>query len=231
MFAKFIKAKNKIGFNKENTNVFKYAIDAESTHVGLHYILRCLKPLKFINIETADQIPKPELFTDNDSESYINHFLESVKIKNYIVANISASNINKMWISEKWIELLSNQDFNDINIILSFAPSEKELAIELKNSVPKLNVFNSRSMNDVISLIKRTCLLITPDTSLVHVAAAFNIPILGMFSGLDDFYKKFEPLSDVKESVRSPHGVDGIKGIESKDVIDAFLRIRKTIDI
>ena len=63
----------------------------------------------------------------------------------------------------------------------------------------------------------------------MHVAAAFNIPLLGLYSGLDDFYTKFAPLSDIKVVLRSPKGIDGIKEISASELIEAYRVISQKI--
>jgi ADP-heptose:LPS heptosyltransferase len=53
---------------------------------------------------------------------------------------------------------------------------------------------------------------------MVHVAAAFNIPLLGLYSGLDDFYDKFFSACDHKIIIRATKGDYGIKSIEYNQV-------------
>ena len=84
---------------------------------------------------------------------------------------------------------------------------------EISKICPNLNIFQSRSLQDIFSLIKNSYLVITPDTAVVHIAAAFNVPLLGLYSGLDDFFNKFHPLSNIYQIIRAPKVFDGIEPI------------------
>jgi len=225
IFAKLVKAKTKIGFNKPGSKNFDLSIPGNKENTKLHYIRRCFNAFEYIGITCPERIPRPELFTNSESDDYVVDFLLALQQKPVIVINISASNPGKMWSNDKWEILIQNIDSAIYNLVLTFAPSEKEVAVDLKSRCPKLNMFRSRSMNDVISLINAGKLLITPDTSLVHVASAFNKPLLGMFSSLEEQFIKFGPLSDTREIIRSKQGDGGIKSIEAEEVIEAYVRI------
>ncbi len=56
----------------------------------------------------------------------------------------------------------------------------------------------------------------------MHIASAFNIPTIGLYSGLDEFYSKFHPLSDKFIAIKAQQGVDGIQSIKSTELIDAL---------
>ncbi|MDQ1266439.1 MAG: hypothetical protein QG635_1591, partial [Bacteroidota bacterium] len=119
----------------------------------------------------------------------------------------------------------------EYSIILASDPKDNSLADDLINQSPyPLHRFYSYNIDEVISLVKRAYLLITPDTSLVHIAAAFNIPMLALYSGLDNFFAKFAPTNDICEIVRAAPGDHGIKSIKPRDVTDALVRILKRIE-
>jgi ADP-heptose:LPS heptosyltransferase len=224
IIAGLVRAEIKIGFNPQGKSHFNRSIPSDTDNKGLHFIKRCLNPLKYLDISIPAGNPKPELFENPDSEEYAKEFLKENKIGKMILINISASQNKKMWSNDNWIILLNelNRSYGEIyKFVLTFAPSERQNADNIKQSCSFADLFNSGSIADVISIVKRAELLITPDTSVVHIAAAFNVPIVGLFSNLPEFYSRFHPLSDEFEVVFSEPGIDGIRNILPVDVIEA----------
>ena len=226
--AMFSDAVKKIGYNRPGDNVYDIPIDEYEKNTELHYTTRCLKALVPLGYELSEKIPRPELSLMPESMSYVESTLKKAAGKKIIVINISASNLGKMWDNSKWKQYIESLNTDEVFPIVSYAPEDRDVAQDLLERV-SINEFKSRSINDVIALISKAELLVTPDTSLVHVAAAFNVPLLGLYSGLDDFYTKFAPLSDVKVVLRSPKGIDGIKEISASELIEAYRVIYQEI--
>lgn len=229
IISKIVDAKTSIGYNDSGKKNFSISIPNEEENNGKHFTIRCLQALKHLEIPTPLEIPKPELFTSPTSENYVSGYIDLLSDKKLIVLNISASAEKKMWNVENWNEFLRNFDFDSYNVLLSYAPSEKKSAETILGLCPDLIEFKSRGFADVIALISKANLLITPDTALVHVASAFDIPLLGLYSGLDDYFAKFAPLCTFKEIVRAEKGDWGIKSIQTEQVVEAFDRISAII--
>ncbi|MDC0597140.1 hypothetical protein OAP43_05215 [Candidatus Pseudothioglobus singularis] len=54
----------------------------------------------------------------------------------------------------------------------------------------------TKSILDVAALIKHQDLVITPDTSIVHIASSFNIPIVTIHENNWDSHQLFSPTSE-----------------------------------
>jgi ADP-heptose:LPS heptosyltransferase len=226
IIASIVNSNLKIGFNPDNKKqVFDKSIFIPKNSV--HHVEISLNALIPLGYEKPNVLPKPELFTDANSDNYVSEFLNNV-VGKYAVLNISGSAEHKMWNNKNWIKFLEEINL-DLPIILCFAPNEKPRAYDLAKSFPNLNIFNSRNINDMVSLIAGCEFLITPDTAVVHIAAAFNKPVFGLYSGLDEFYAKFHPLSDNHCAVRAEKGDKGIKSIKPETAIKEFLKFYYTI--
>ncbi len=224
IIARLTGAKTKIGYNPPGKHYFDISNDNEKQNEGLHFVMRCFKPLLHLNIEMPRVIPRPELYPTDASRNYVKEFLRKAKGREVLVINISASYRAKMWDNDKWVGFIQAIDSGKFFPILSYAPADRDVADDLLGKV-KIERFKSRSMDDVIAIIEKADILVTPDTSLVHVAAAFDKPLFGLFSGLDNFFDKFHPLSSVYEVVRSPKGMEGLKAIGIEDAITGFERL------
>ena len=216
--AGFVKSAKKIGFNGYKRKIFDISIPSDIENSGLHSITRIFNSLKPLSISIGETIPKPELFTNSDSEEYVNSFLGENEIDKFILINLSAGSKSRMLSVEKWTELL-NKIINENRSVLSFAPAENEMAIELSKSFNNLNLFQSRSINDVISLVKRAKLLITPNTSLVHIASAFDTPIIAFYNSDDEDCRKFRALSSKQKVIFLSENMDDLKENEIENIL------------
>ncbi len=214
IFSKIIKAKIKIGFNKINSNNFDLGIDGMEQHQSIHFVQRLWLPLTCLGIDLPDKPIKPILVEDENSKLYVRDFLQFLNFnQKNIVCNLSASKDNKMWLKEKWIEFLLSCDLLNDNFIITCEPKHIEMAEEIVNKVKDLKLFKSRNIKDMISLLKNTDILLSPDTSLIHIAAAFNTPVITLHSGLKETYTWFKPLSDINSTIFADEGIDDIRGI------------------
>lgn len=224
IFARIVKAKTKIGYNKPGQKNFDISVPNSQDNKFKHAVQRYMNALELINIPIPKDIPRPELFSDDKSALYIREYLKKLNSKPYILINISASSETRIWNEDNWIELLNNFD-GDYEIIVSSIMADTFITKKLKDNIPHLHIFQSSTFFDIIELVKHSELVITPDTSLVHIASAFNKPILALFDDNDDNFYKFRPLSTIQEVVRSSNPELGINGISVSDVKTDFSRI------
>jgi len=206
-------AKKKIGCNKKGGNVFEAHVEFPGEMKTLHTVERNLLAIQFLKVDHHNI--RPELPLLPKSESFVGEFLkENAEEKNpsvlrtsplekgdnlltqkKVVVNISASTESRYWQQEAWKELFKNDVFKNAQIFLTFAPEDVAKAEELLKATPALKLFRSRSIWDVVSLVKAADVVITPDTAVVHIAAAFDKPIVALFPAQEWNFYKFRPLS------------------------------------
>jgi len=94
----------------------------------------------------------------------------------------------------------------DIQIIILTDPKKN---LYVSNKIAKMN-FNFVTVSyitvtilDVAALIANLDLIITPDTSIVHIASAFNKPIVSIHEDNRDSYELFGPTSKINRTVFS----------------------------
>lgn len=233
MLAKIIQAKNKIGLIYDEKSSFNLPIPNNEENKGKHYTLKILNPLAYLDIDISQTYYKPVIYESPDSIAYFKEFQTENSFGKYIVINISASQKRKMWDKDKWVELINlmnqNSKLKSFNFVISSAPSElTELNYIIQNT-RKILHYKSRNLLDVVSLIKNSDLLITPDTALVHIAAAYNIKLIGLFANNPLFYSMFHPLSDCYEAVMTPEGSEIINDISVNQVFDSLIRISEKL--
>ncbi len=220
-------AKIKIGFNRIGSNSFDVSISPQEENSQLHYAQRCIKALEYLQIDLNEQIPRPELFLSPKSEEYINK--ELLGVSNYVLINVAANSDYRMWVLDYWIEFIGIISEYEEKIIILYQSDNKELVNQIIKHSSKVIGVQSDNIQDAFSIVRRAKLLVTPDTSLVHIASAFNLPVLGLYICNEVNYNKFFPLSDISEVVKSPDEVVGIKSISVNQLYQGYLRIIEKI--
>lgn len=194
ILALFSHAGTKIGYNKPNSAIFDIAIPSDKQNFNLHAIKRNISILEKIGIK-APELLKPELFIKEELNKEVELQFREI-IPNLIVLNISAGDKSRYWTIEGWIHV---SDFiNKLNgfALLVYHPDDYSLAREIKNSSNTAILYQSDSIEKVVAIIRCAKLVVTPDTSIVHIASAFNIPIIALYSSIEWNVNKFHPLSD-----------------------------------
>lgn len=221
LLAKLIKAEKKVGFNKGSGN---FNIEIEHAKDFTHYTQKMFDAFNKIGLPIPESLPKPELFESDDSAKYAKNFISEVGSEFYQI-NISASKESKMWQKQKWIDFINKAD-SDLPFVICSAPSESETAREICDQTSNSVLFKSRSLSDIISLTKNAKILITIDTALVHISAAWDVPLIGLFGGIETEFQKFKPLNSKYLALRNPKGLDGVKEISTGELLNAFEKFK-----
>lgn len=223
IIARIVRSKVKIGLNKKQ-RIFDISIPDEKQNEGLHFTQRVFRAFEPLGIVLEpNQIPKPELFYSSDNFDYVDKFLREIELKecNFIVFNISASHPRKTF-NENVLRSIFTKIKFDLPIILTFDVKDTVKALELKGNFKFLHLFFSRNLLDIFGLIENSYAVITPDTSIVHIATAYSKPTLAFYSGLDDFFCKFHPNNSKSIVVRAEKGDPGIQSISVSQIINSI---------
>ena len=224
-FAKFAAAGFKVGFHSERRPLFDRTVPIDKEQAGLHAVERNLYALQLAGI--AATVHRPVLFTDGENDQCLNAFLSRNKIKRYLCINVSANKKERYWLKEKWIELVGRLGYFDQHILFISKPEDMEMLKRLSQKDGRVFVYPTASVKSVFSVIKKADLLITPDTAVIHIAGAFNTPVIGLYAGHQANLIKFRPLSDHSRVIQDPISVRTIQHIEVDTVFNAVQDILK----
>lgn len=101
-----------------------------------------------------------------------------------ISLNISAGHKSRYWGEEKWVQLgaaLMKAD-KKICIRVLGSPADLETVKRVSSRIGNAVLPAAKSgLNDFLASIAASDMLISPDTSAVHAACAFNVPVLGLY--------------------------------------------------
>ena len=111
---------------------------------------------------------------------------------------------------------------NNIQIIILTAPNNLQSVSQLVEEIGLEYVvtsYKTKTILDVAALIKNLDIIITPDTSIVHIASAFDKPIVTIHENNQDSFQLFSPTSSLNKTVFSSKD-NSINGFDVKKVID-----------
>jgi ADP-heptose:LPS heptosyltransferase len=75
------------------------------------------------------------------------------------------------------------------------------------------------------SFIAQSDLLISPDTSAIHIADAFRVPVLGLYPAVEWNYRSWQPVATASVAVRPLSGDVG--DIDVRQVMEAYHVLEK----
>lgn len=176
----FARCRNKIGLSKGNDNLYSLCIEKPdpSKH---HVVERIMKFTEALNIDSdlrkVNIIYNPLQDSMHIAEEFIKkHFKEN----NFLVGiNISAGSDARFWGIARFKELINSISEYGINIVLLCLERDLKSAWEIAGR--EIPIFYRPRFDEFAAMVKKLDLLFTPDTSIVHLASAFRIPMFGLY--------------------------------------------------
>jgi len=220
-----LNAQNKVGFNFEKQSKYlTHAIDYPDKN-KTHLIERYAYLLSSSGLKINPEIIKPELFVDPQIDKGISEKFSEIKSKHKIVAiNISAGAEIRKYPVEKWIELINSlkSKFSNLKFLILFEPTDRTEAELIIQAIDKnyLVTVEGSSFQHFASKIKNSDLLITPDTSAVHIASAFQVPVIALYPNVDWNFVSFAPYRTKFRSIKS--STEEIKNISIEKIESEF---------
>ncbi len=216
-------AGNKFGIEKENKIIYTKTVpqlDSKSMHI----VIRLLEIAKLFNIKADNSKNWIGYYPDYISLRKADDFLKKTFTnKNFLIGiNISAGSEARFWGVERFkslIDFLLNYKLQagiNLNILIISAPKDLHYAENItQDKMSQAAIFSSENFDEFAAVISNLNILFTPDTAAVHIAAAFHIPVFGIY------------VHDTDDMIWSPYGVDfeyvstrnsNLKNIDFEDV-------------
>ncbi|MDC0981529.1 glycosyltransferase family 9 protein [Candidatus Pseudothioglobus singularis] len=149
---------------------------------------------------------KYDLFCNDSQLKKAKNFISIYQKKILIGINLEGAVPGKKITSEK-LEIICKEIYklnNQVHFILLSSPNKYNQILNLSKQLSLSYVtsgYKTEAILDAAALIKKLDLVITPDTSIVHLASAFNIPIISIHENNIDSYQLFAPTSEINRTV------------------------------
>lgn len=189
-----------------------------------HYVDIALAPMQMLAPDVAFQ-RRPSLTLPLDSIRRIDPQL-AISDMGMILVNISAGDRTRHWGLPKWeatIDLLSQR----AAVAVLSAPDERDKAHRVCAMRRTVRPIHSHNILDAAVAVSRARLVVTADTSIVHLASAFDRPCVALFPPEPDNLRRFAPLSN-RHIVVMPAGDELLASIEIDSVVAAVDDLLRT---
>jgi len=222
MQSRIIRARYKVGYrNNGNEQLFDYLLDMPA---GTHESQRNFALLKAIDGEmpgtTGPYIPEMPVSKE------VAGLLDAMPQGSYIGINISVGTPGGHRTFEQWSDLI--RSFPDERFVIFSSPGDIETKRKLEAPHPNvLATPTTRNLYEVWKIVDRLKLLVTPDTSLVHVAACSDRPLVALYRFNPADSRLFAPLSTQQEVIVSP--TPDVVDIENAVVTDAVRKMLESL--
>lgn len=136
--------------------------------------------------------------------------------------NISAGQPNRYWTEEKWKTLLGS--FPDERFVVLSAPDDVDEKQRLEKSCPNvITTPPTRNLYEASLIVSKLRLLVTPDTSMVHVASGAGIPVVGLYREAPQDISRFGPYAVPYKLIVS--GTGQVNDIQTDAIATAINRM------
>lgn len=190
------------GYDDKRKRIFTHAVTPGEDQLCVHATERVLSALRPLGIKATET--QPLLRVDGQAERALQDFLTDHAIDSYYFVNISATCEARQWPAENWIVLLKEIEAQARRFVLCSMPKDVPMAEQIIRNTNSAFLYQTKSIRDAMSAVKHAKVILTVDTSIVHIASAFNIPILSLHANLYREYTKYYPLSDHRRCVMAP---------------------------
>ena len=214
-----VRKDGRYGVSGDELKIYDYYTDKRKNTHSSRIWLDTLKPFGI-----SENSNKYDLFINNLQEEVALNFLNQFnsKCKNGINLEGAVEGKKILFSELKEISKGIKRISKNIQIIILTRPKNQKNTVKMISQM-NLNYispsYKTNSILDVAAIIKNLDLIISPDTSIVHIASAFNKPVVSIHENNTDSYDLFSPTSVLRKTVFAPAS-KGLNGFDVTKVID-----------
>ena len=185
--------------------------------------------LRLINIKVTDK--SYDFFYSGKHRARAKLFFSKFDNQKTIALNLAGSSNTRRFLDSDVEKILVGlrQIIDNLTIILLHEP--KDIAfinqfINEENSTYVVASYPTISIMDVGALIDNVNLLITPDTSLVHIACALEVPLLAIYANDMETFDAWHPKSKCSQVIFSDY-FDSLNNLNITSIINKSIELIK----
>ena len=181
-----------------------------------HFTDSALAPLAVLDPDRTFE-RRPSINIPEDAHRNMQKIILQEK---FYLVNVSAGSPTRRWTEEKWKQVVEALPFTERIIVIS-GPDDSDMARRIAGSRRSADYVQTGNLMEAAALIEQAQGLITSDTSVVHLASAFNTPIVALYFNAPHMMAKFSPLSDIQRIVLA-RGQEPVSTISVEEVLTAI---------
>ncbi|MFY9074855.1 glycosyltransferase family 9 protein [Malaciobacter mytili] len=191
-----------------------------------HIVDKRLRILDLLGLPNNNN--KMDFYLSKKRNIHIQKYFEESKAYKFIALNTDGSNSSRTLTKEQIITLCKLLYKKNIKIILLSIPKKYTYFEKLIKENNLLNVelpFKTNTIYDAAEIVKNVNLLISPDTSFIHIASGLNIPTIGLYWNNPIKYIEWGPRSEKSYAITPKTKEENILHINLNDVKDKAFEI------
>jgi heptosyltransferase-1 len=145
---------------------------------GTHVVQQALSLAQAV-IQRSVPPPKVEFPVDPDAENRIT--ILAGEARDFAILNPGAGWGAKQWPAERYGLVARELAKDGLRSLVNYGPGEEELAVAVEAASRGAARRIACSIAELIALTRRACLFIGGDTGPMHLAAALQVPVVGIF--------------------------------------------------
>jgi ADP-heptose:LPS heptosyltransferase len=220
-----------VGLSKENAYSYDIVVPLLSRR-DFHIIDRLAALLNVFGIRTDEMNLKVRYNVLEENKNAASRFLEQElgRSDRVIGVNISPGEGTRFWGTEHYQGLIRwlKSRYTDCTVLVLYQPADKKVAQSIVSPFSDVVLSpETKTFDEFAALVERLRILITPDTSAVHLAAAFSIPSVVLYVQSNKDLRIWEPYGSPTESLVAD--VDDLSTISVDQVTQACERLTRAI--
>ncbi|MBN8568874.1 MAG: glycosyltransferase family 9 protein [Ignavibacteria bacterium] len=208
---KLAKPKLSLGYNTQE-KIFD--VDLKDYAKGKHAVELSLAPVYYFGNQPVYIAPVLTDFLKETADSPID-----------LLINISAGSPSRYLNETKWLHFLSQilHKYPSYKIHLTGIERDAKLLLSIYNNFKTEHITCKYNYNlpELVNSLNRANIIISADTSIVHLASGLNKPIIALYPNVDWNLERFKPLSDNYEVITSKSD-KGIEDIDSTVILEKY---------
>jgi len=199
---------------------------------GEHVVEQCMSLAEAV-AGKASATPSAPLPRDEAADRECDQRLAQMKVREFVLLNPGAGWGAKQWPAVRYASVAARLAQDGLNSLVNFGPGEEELArkVEVASHGVAQPVFCS--LTQLIALTRRAKLFIGGDTGPLHLAAALNVPVVGIYGPTNPVRNGpfgtrsivLRSPSSITSHQRHPETEGGLLEITSDQVVDAARKL------
>jgi ADP-heptose:LPS heptosyltransferase len=220
-----------VGLSKENAYTYDVVVPLLSRR-EYHIVDRLAMLLTVFGLNRDETPLKITYNPVPESLEFASAFLRENDLsnRNLIGINVSPGEGTRFWGTKnyqsliQWLQRRSPQS----RIVILYQPADRTVAETICKPFPGVvRSPETRTFDQFAAIVRSLWILITPDTSVVHLAAAFNVPSVVMYVQSNKDLRIWEPYGSLSISVVTD--VDDLQRVTQLEVFDAIQRLESRI--
>ena len=172
------------GFAQPRENLASMFYTQRVIAAGDHVVEQNLSLVQAVTRRPLKASPA-ELPHDDAAEAACNRWLKEHGLEQFAMLNPGAGWGAKRWPAERYGQVAKQLAESGVKSVVNFGPGEEDLSRAVVEASAGSAVALASSLTQLIALTRRANLFIGGDTGPMHLSAALDIPVVGIFGPTD----------------------------------------------